>query len=106
MEYANAASVAAITVICYLVAIKVRATQVDNKYIPVICGAPDWHASDKALAKLIDLCVDICKRNGIPSLNYTGDAGGNLPRHNMFAAAACPGPYLQRESGNTRIRRY
>lgn len=31
----------------------------------------NWHISDKALAKLIDLCVDICKRNGIASLNYT-----------------------------------
>ena len=58
-------------------------------------GAPDWHVSDKALAKLIELCVDICKRNGIQSLNYTGDASGNLTRHNMFAATTCPGPYLQ-----------
>jgi N-acetyl-anhydromuramyl-L-alanine amidase AmpD len=58
-------------------------------------GAPDWHVSDKALAKLIDLCVDICQRNGIKKLNYTGDASGNLTRHNMFAATTCPGPYLQ-----------
>ncbi|MBQ7340898.1 MAG: N-acetylmuramoyl-L-alanine amidase [Oscillospiraceae bacterium] len=58
-------------------------------------AAPDWHVSDKALAKLIDLCVDICRRNGIAALNYTGDANGNLTRHNMFAATACPGPYLQ-----------
>jgi N-acetyl-anhydromuramyl-L-alanine amidase AmpD len=57
--------------------------------------APDWHVSDKALAKLIDLCVDICQRNGIKKLNYTGDKTGNLTRHNMFAATTCPGPYLQ-----------
>lgn len=55
----------------------------------------NWHISDKALAKLIDLCVDICKRNGIASLNYTGDSSGNLTRHNMFANTTCPGPYLQ-----------
>lgn len=55
----------------------------------------NWHVSDKAYAKLIDLCVDICKRNGITKLNYTGDATGNLTRHNMFAATACPGQYLQ-----------
>lgn len=55
----------------------------------------DWHVSDKALAKLIDLCVDICQRNGIDKLTYTGDSKGNLTRHNMFAATACPGPYLQ-----------
>lgn len=58
-------------------------------------GDPDWHVSDKAYAALIDLCVDICKRNGISKLNYTGDATGNLTRHNMFVATICPGPYLQ-----------
>ncbi len=55
----------------------------------------NWHVSDKALAKLIDLCVDICERNGIKYLTYTGDASGNLTRHNMFIATTCPGPYLQ-----------
>jgi hypothetical protein len=55
----------------------------------------DWHVSDKALAKLIELCVDICRRNDIPKLVYTGDATGNLTRHNMFTATSCPGPYLQ-----------
>lgn len=57
-------------------------------------GAPDWHVSDKALAKLIDLCTDICKRNGIKKLNYTGDKSGNMTLHKWFAATACPGPYL------------
>lgn len=55
----------------------------------------DWHVSDKAYAKLIDLCADICKRNGISKLNYTGDTTGNLTRHNMFVATSCPGKYLQ-----------
>jgi len=55
----------------------------------------NWHVSDVALNKLIELCVDICKRNKIEKLNYTGDKTGNLTRHNMFAATACPGPYLQ-----------
>ncbi len=58
-------------------------------------GAPNWEVSAKAYAALIDLCVDICKRNGIKALEYTGDKTGNLTRHNMFAATACPGPYLQ-----------
>lgn len=58
-------------------------------------GAPDWHVSDTALAKLIDLCVDICKRNNIPSLNFTGNANGNLTMHCYFQATACPGPYLK-----------
>lgn len=58
-------------------------------------GEPNWEISDKAMAALINLCVDICKRNNIAELNYTGDASGNLTRHNMFTATVCPGPYLQ-----------
>lgn len=57
-------------------------------------GAPDWHVSDKALAATIDLCVDICRRNGIKQLNFTGTKAGNLTMHKYFAATACPGPYL------------
>lgn len=58
-------------------------------------GAPNWHVSDKALQATIDLCVDICKRNGIPRLNYTGDKSGNLTMHKWFASTLCPGPYLE-----------
>ena len=54
-----------------------------------------WHVSDTALANLIDLCVDICKRNGIAKLNFTGNKNGNLTMHKYFAATACPGPYLE-----------
>ncbi len=32
------ASVAAITVICYIIGIAVKNTKLDNKWIPVICG--------------------------------------------------------------------
>lgn len=55
----------------------------------------DWHVSDKALESLINLCVDICKRNDIKELVFTGDKTGNLTQHNYFAATACPGPYLK-----------
>lgn len=58
-------------------------------------GAPDWHVSDKALEATIALCVDICQRNGIPALNYTGDKTGNLTIHKWFKATNCPGPYLE-----------
>ena len=57
--------------------------------------APDWHVSDKALEATIALCVDICQRNGIEKLNFTGDKTGNLTMHKWFAATACPGPYLE-----------
>lgn len=55
----------------------------------------NWPVSDYVLSRLIDLCVDICKRNGIKELNYTGDTSGNLTRHNMFASTECPGAYLE-----------
>ena len=58
-------------------------------------GAPDWHVSDSVLERLIELCTDICRRNGIAALNYTGDKNGNLTMHKWFAATACPGPYLE-----------
>ena len=58
-------------------------------------GEPSWHVSDVALNKLIDLCVDVCQRNGIKKLNFTGDKSGNLTQHNYFTATACPGPYLK-----------
>lgn len=53
-----------------------------------------WPVSDKALAACIDLCVDICQRNGIEKLVYTGTKSGNLTRHDMFSNKVCPGPYL------------
>lgn len=54
----------------------------------------NWPVSDKAMTSLINLCVDICKRNGIPRLNYTGDKSGNLQMHKWYAPTGCPGEYL------------
>ena len=56
---------------------------------------PNSTVSDKAMASLIDLCVDICKRNGIQRLNFTGDKTGNLTMHCYFKSTLCPGPYLK-----------
>lgn len=55
----------------------------------------DWHVGDRAYNKLIDLCEDICRRNGIERLDFTGDESGNLTMHKYFAATNCPGPYLE-----------
>lgn len=54
-----------------------------------------WHVSDKALKATIKLCADICTRNGIKKLNYTGNKNGNLHMHCWYSATACPGPYLK-----------
>ena len=55
----------------------------------------NWPISDAAYNSLINLCVDICKRNGIDKLEFTGDKNGSLTMHKMFKATACPGPYLE-----------
>ena len=72
----------------------------ENDYLAVtievsnsVSGEP-WTVSDAAFNSLIKLCVDICERNDISSLNFTGDASGNLTAHRFFASTACPGTYL------------
>lgn len=55
----------------------------------------EWHVSDAAYDSLLALCEDICRRNGIPGLRFTGDADGSLTIHKMFAETECPGPYLE-----------
>lgn len=71
----------------------------DNQAVTIECSnsaaTDDWPVSDLVLGKLIDLCVDICQRNEIEKLIFTGDASGNLTQHNYFIATACPGPYLK-----------
>ncbi|WP_296791959.1 peptidoglycan recognition protein family protein [Ruminococcus sp.] len=57
-------------------------------------GEPNWVVTDKALNACIQLCADICRRNGIKRINYTGNASGNLTMHRWFFATGCPGPYL------------
>lgn len=56
--------------------------------------APDLPVSDKSFEALISLCVDICRRNGIDKLVFTGDKNGNLTAHRMFSNKSCPGDYL------------
>ena len=53
-------------------------------------GAPDWPVSDASLQTLAKLLADIARRNGLGELV----AGKNLTWHSMYAATACPGPYL------------
>lgn len=70
-------------------------------------GAPDWHVSDKAMASLIELVADICKRNNIRKLVWSTDKndrinhrnGCNMTVHRDFSATACPGDYLYKNHG-------
>ena len=54
-------------------------------------AAEPWPISDAAYKSLVELCADICRRNGIAAVNYTGDKNGVLTEHRMYKATACPG---------------
>lgn len=57
-----------------------------------------WLVSDKSMKSLIDLCVDIIKRNdGIDKLVYDGTPNGSLTLHEMFSNTNCPGPYIKKK---------
>lgn len=49
-----------------------------------------WPVSGAAMKSLIKLVADIAKRNNLGKL----EVGKNLTYHQMYAATACPGPYL------------
>lgn len=68
MEFMGIAGVAAITVICYLIAEGVKATAIENKWVPVICGVcgailgvvacyimPDFPAEDLITATAVGI---------------------------------------------------
>lgn len=73
----------------------------DNKAVTIEVAndqiGGDWHVSDAALNSLVNLCVDICQRNGITACTYTGDKSGTLQKHEWYANTNCPGPYLGRQ---------
>ena len=63
--------------------------------------------TEKAMAALIELCTDICRRNGIKKLLWSGDknlvgnpAKQNLTVHRWFANKACPGDYIYQRLGD------
>lgn len=63
--------------------------------------------TDKAMAALIELCADICRRNGIKQLLWKGDkklvgkvAQQNLTVHRWFDNKACPGNYIYERLGD------
>ncbi len=76
----------------------------DNRAITIEVASDTSHPyaiTDKAYAALIDLCTDICKRNGIAELKWQGnkDLIGQVSKQNMtvhrwFANKSCPGDYL------------
>ena len=76
----------------------------DNRAITIEVASdttPPYAVTDKAYNALIDLCTDICRRNGIKELKWKGDKSligqvdkQNMTVHRWFANKSCPGDYL------------
>ena len=67
---------------------------------------PPYAVTDAAYSALIELCADICRRNGIQRLLWKGDKAligqtdkQNMTVHRWFAATACPGDWLYERMG-------
>ena len=73
----------------------------DRRAITIECADVDNATGEMTQATwsaLVALCVDVCRRYGF-RLEYTGDSSGSLTEHRMYAATACPGPWLHERMG-------
>lgn len=81
----------------------------DNRAITIEVASDKTHpykVTDEAYKSLINLLVDICKRNKIKELKWRADKSliGNIAKQNMtvhrwFANKACPGDFLYDRHG-------
>lgn len=81
----------------------------DNRAITIEVASDTYHpyaVKDAAYNALIDLLVDICKRNNIKKLLWKGDKSligcvdkQNMTVHRWFANKSCPGDYLYNRHG-------
>lgn len=86
----------------------------DNRAITIEVASDTTHpyaVKDKAYVALVELLVDICKRNGIKKLLWEGNKAlmGQISRQNMsvhrwLANKACPGEYLYNRHGDIATR--
>jgi len=80
----------------------------DNRAVTIECASDTvdpYKINDTVYNKLIELCIDICRRNGKDTLLWFGDKAKTLaynPKsnemvlsvHRWFANKACPGDYI------------
>lgn len=82
----------------------------DNRAITIEVACVPKHpytVTDKAMNSLINLCADICKRNGIKKLVWSTNKidrvnhknGCNMTVHRDFKNKSCPGEYLYSNHG-------
>ena len=78
MEVLGITAVAAITVICYLAAEIVKATSLDNKWIPVICGISGGSLGIVALFWMPDFPVqDVLSATAVGIVSGLAATGAN-----------------------------
>ena len=66
----------------------------DQRAVTIECGNnPDSSLTASGYKALIDLCADICKRNGITP-HYDGTINGTITMHQQFSSTSCPGRWL------------
>lgn len=85
----------------------------DNRAVTIECASDlsePYYMNDDVIESLIDLCVDICRRNGKCTLIWFGDKNKSLNYepddnecvitvHRWFANKSCPGNYLYNRLG-------
>ena len=81
----------------------------DNRAITIECASDKKHPyaiNSKVYKSLIELCVDICKRNNIKELKWKADKSligkpelQNMTVHRWFANKSCPGDYIYNRLG-------
>lgn len=81
----------------------------DHRAITIECASDKEHPyaiNDKVYKSLVNLCVDICQRNGIKELKWKADKTligkpdmQNMTVHRWFANKYCPGDYIYERLG-------
>lgn len=86
----------------------------DQRAVTIECASDAKHPyafNNKVYEKLVDLCVDICKRNGKTKLIWFGDKTKTLSYvpasnemvltvHRWFANKSCPGDWMYNRMGD------
>ena len=86
----------------------------DQRAVTIECASDTSHPyafNDAVYAKLVELCVDICKRNGKTKLLWLGDKDKTLAYnpavnemvltvHRWFANKSCPGDWMYQRMGD------